>query len=111
MTRAHCPFCDKANLVDWRTQDPTTYRLTPLNPVTPGHLLVVPFDHVPDALANPRVTGEVFRSAAELAARLGGDWNLITSVGAAATQTVKHLHVHLVPRREGDGLSLPWTLR
>ena len=35
--------------------------------------------------------------------------NLITSVGAAATQTVKHLHIHIVPRHEGDGLHLPWT--
>jgi hypothetical protein len=36
-------------------------------------------------------------------------FNLITSVGAAATQTVRHLHIHLIPRREGDALALPWT--
>ena len=35
--------------------------------------------------------------------------NLITSIGAAATQTVFHLHVHVVPRHEGDGLLLPWS--
>jgi hypothetical protein len=35
--------------------------------------------------------------------------NLITSVGADATQSVRHLHIHVVPRREGDGLMLPWS--
>jgi histidine triad (HIT) family protein len=35
--------------------------------------------------------------------------NLITSKGSAATQTVFHLHVHLVPRQVDDGLPLPWT--
>lgn len=35
--------------------------------------------------------------------------NLITSRGGAATQTVFHLHVHVVPREAGDGLALPWT--
>jgi diadenosine tetraphosphate (Ap4A) HIT family hydrolase len=34
---------------------------------------------------------------------------MITSAGPAATQTIKHLHVHYVPRHAGDGLSLPWT--
>lgn len=37
--------------------------------------------------------------------------NIITSRGSAATQTVYHLHLHVVPRREGDGLGLPWTDR
>ncbi len=35
--------------------------------------------------------------------------NLITSAGREATQTVFHLHIHVVPRRDGDGLALPWT--
>jgi len=38
-----------------------------------------------------------------------GPCNVITSVGREATQSVFHLHVHVVPRREGDGLALPWT--
>jgi len=37
------------------------------------------------------------------------EFNLITSAGKNATQSVFHLHVHLVPRVAGDGLSLPWT--
>ena len=29
--------------------------------------------------------------------------------GRAATQTVEHLHIHIVPRSDGDGLQLPWS--
>lgn len=78
----------------------------PLNPVTQGHELVVPRRHVMDALEAPEVTAAMFAHAAEIAA-----WpcNLITSAGDAATQTVFHLHVHIVPRRTNDGLALPWT--
>lgn len=50
------------------------------------------------------------RRAAELMAE-HPDANIITSKGSLATQTVFHLHVHLVPRAAGDGLPLPWTPR
>lgn len=78
----------------------------PLNPVAPNHWLVIPRLHVPDALSDPQVTGMVMAYAASIAPR---DCNLITSVGHYATQTVFHLHVHIVPRKAGDGLPLPWT--
>jgi diadenosine tetraphosphate (Ap4A) HIT family hydrolase len=39
---------------------------------------------------------------------MGGSWNIITSIGKAATQSIKHLHVHLVPRTEDDKLMVPW---
>lgn len=80
----------------------------PLNPVTPGHLLVVPTSHVKDASEIPTITGMAMVAAAE-EAQLAGQCNIITSVGPAATQTVFHLHIHIVPRREGDGLLLPWS--
>jgi histidine triad (HIT) family protein len=84
----------------------------PLNPVTPDHILVIPKVHVADFVSDPEVTAAVMRRAAELAADKGlVSSNLIASAGAAATQTVFHLHVHIVPRSGGDGLALPWTRR
>lgn len=80
--------------------------IVPLNPVTEGHVLVIPRWHVVDAVQEPQVTADVMRCAAELAER---PCNIITSSGGEATQSVFHLHVHVVPRREGDGLALPWT--
>jgi histidine triad (HIT) family protein len=76
---------------------------------TEGHTLVLPRAHVADFAADPVVTAATMARAAELAARLGGAFNIITSRGALATQTVWHLHVHLIPRRSGDGLALPWN--
>jgi histidine triad (HIT) family protein len=76
--------------------------------VNAGHLLVLPRAHVENAGVDPAVTAAVMYRAAELVAE-HPSLNLITSKGAAATQTVPHLHVHLVPRKEGDGLLLPWT--
>ncbi|AEY85311.1 hypothetical protein SHJG_p1121 (plasmid) [Streptomyces hygroscopicus subsp. jinggangensis 5008] len=73
-----------------------------------GHVFVLPRVHVEDAGTDPEVTAAVMRRAAELMAEHPAA-NLITSKGAAATQTVYHLHVHVVPRQEGDGLPLPWT--
>jgi histidine triad (HIT) family protein len=81
--------------------------IVPLNPVTEGHLLVIPKVHVADFGHDPYVSAAVMKRAAQLAAT---QWcNVITSRGKVATQTVFHLHVHIVPRREGDGLALPWT--
>jgi histidine triad (HIT) family protein len=83
--------------------------IVPLDPVVPGHVLVIPKTHVADALADPGVTAGTMRRAAQLAHGLPC-CNIITSVGAKATQTVFHLHLHIVPRRAGDGLALPWSV-
>jgi histidine triad (HIT) family protein len=107
-----CPFClivagdAPATLVrEW----PDAVAFVPLNPVAAGHVLVVPRAHVPNFAADPVVSASVMFRVADLAGWLPTPMNVITSRGAAATQTVHHLHFHLVPRREGDGLALPWT--
>lgn len=105
-----CVFCDliaadRVLLHSW----PAAVAFVPRHPVVEdGHLLVVPRRHVPDATTDPVLTGEVMRHAAELALAWPAA-NLLTSIGSDATQTVFHLHIHLVRRRAGDGLSLPWT--
>lgn len=81
----------------------------PLNPVVPGHMLVVPVYHVMDAFVSPLTTGVTFQAAAEWAADRYEACNLLTSIGEVATQSVFHLHVHIVPRALGDGLMLPWS--
>jgi len=92
-----CPFCLRLGRFQYeKTSVEGVVRFEPLNPVTPGHMLFVPFLHYQDALEYPRRTAQVMESAAEYA---DGPCNLITSVGSEATQTVFHLHVHLVPRR------------
>jgi histidine triad (HIT) family protein len=105
-----CPFCPRITAGDYDYEDDYTVAFQPLNPVTPGHWLAVPKVHVTDAMAAPEAAGHALRFAGEMAGQMDlRNCNFITSAGAAATQTVFHLHVHVVPRREGDGLLLPWS--
>lgn len=92
----------------WRKLGPSLVAFEPLGPVAPGHLLVVPRLHCTPAGA-PSMVGLACQYAATLAADEGYEaFNLIVSNGFEASQTVKHLHVHMVPRRSGDRLALPW---
>lgn len=109
-----CVFCGRIERAEHDVSGYGAVSFQPLNPVTPGHRLFLPARHVEDA----RDLGGL-QAAMALASTWAKDWehnpdyrddfNLITSAGPAATQTVQHLHVHYVPRREGDGLHLPWT--
>jgi histidine triad (HIT) family protein len=107
-----CVFCRIVARVAPATivsEDPSSIAIVPLNPVVEGHLLVLPRLHVVDATEIPSISGRVMEHASQLAHLYFDDANIITSIGPAATQTVRHLHLHVVPRREGDGLHLPWT--
>lgn len=108
-----CPFCQRIAAGECESFAPCSdvVWFEPLNPVTPGHLLFVPVRHVASALEDPYAAALTMETASMWAGRRlhGEDFNLITSVGEAATQTVRHLHIHLVPRRPEDGLHLPWT--
>jgi diadenosine tetraphosphate (Ap4A) HIT family hydrolase len=87
---------------------PDAIAIRPRGGVNEGHTLVLPRTHVKDAGTHPDVTAAVMRRAAELMAE-HEDANIITSKGIHGTQSVFHLHVHVVPRHENDGLPLPWT--
>lgn len=106
-----CPFCEintgraPATFVhEWSD----AIAIVPLNPVTEGHTLVIPKLHVRDAHEDPDVTAATMQRAAQLSGQRWPQANILTSVGPAATQSVFHLHIHIVPRREGDWLMLPW---
>jgi histidine triad (HIT) family protein len=83
--------------------------IEPLDPVTTGHVLVLPKQHVEDLSAAGMLGGDMATLASIWARGRYPSYNVITSVGAAATQTVRHLHWHIVPRDPNDGLPLPWT--
>lgn len=85
---------------------------TPLNPFVSGHTLVVPMDHVADVTQADGQTVTDVMEATEVGDAMVAEtdaegFNVITSAGAAATQTVMHWHVHVIPRRPDDELG-PW---
>lgn len=102
-----CPFCKRVLAVEGKPYKNCFY-FEPLNPVTPGHMLFVSRYHLKHGDSEDYV-GAVFAAAAWWATQQGKDYNLITSSGPAATQTIAHVHVHYVPRTPSDGLTLPWT--
>lgn len=111
MNSWECPFCQRIDRGEYES-GPTGESVVwfePLNPVTPGHTLFVPTRHVEhNHPGSPRAVAAAMKRAAQYARERGEAFNLITSSGPAATQTVPHIHIHYVPRRTGDGLPLPW---
>lgn len=106
-----CVFCDRITAGEFDYFDRYSVAFQPLKPVTPGHFLVAPRRHAENALDAPNNAGRALAFAAKMAVEMGLDaCNFITSAGVAASQTVPHLHVHVVPRHDGDGLALPWTV-
>lgn len=108
-----CVFCliiqGHVDAKDFVRHGETAVSFVPLNPVVPGHRLFVPVRHAVDFSADPGYGCPAFYQAGKWAAVQDVAFNLITSGGHAATQTILHTHVHYVPRAEDDGLKLPWS--
>ena len=96
-------------------EDEHTIAFMDINPATRGHALVIPRRHSRDLLeVGEDDLAHTIAGAQQLARRvkerLGADGvSLLNSCGAAAWQTVFHLHIHVIPRYTGDPLRLPWT--
>jgi histidine triad (HIT) family protein len=79
-----------------------------VRPVFKGHVLVVPRAHVetlidlPEPLVSPLFLA-VQRVAAAVEAGLGSGGTFV-AINNKVSQSVPHLHVHVVPRTKGDGL-------
>ncbi|MFI9384408.1 HIT family protein [Kutzneria sp. NPDC052558] len=87
-----------------------------LMPVNRGHLLVVPKRHATTLAELPEATGALMfplaqRLAAAVRLSLRPDGiNLLVCDGAAAGQSVFHVHLHVIPRMVGDGFHLHGTV-
>jgi histidine triad (HIT) family protein len=84
-----------------------------VQPVNPGHLLVVPIRHAAYlADVDAPTAGRLMQVAQRLAAGLRASGvhcegvNLFLADGKAAMQEVFHVHVHVIPRFAGDGFGL-----
>ena len=113
---ANCIFCDLirgAAEVSMCYEDATAIAFLDIQPVSPGHTLVVPRQHYESLSYLPHDVGmHLF----EVAMQLGGvirrvtgaeGMNMVVNSGAAAGQDVFHYHVHVIPRRKGDGFEVP----
>jgi len=89
-------------------EDDETYAFLDVNPLGRGHTLVVPKQHAP-SLTDLGDDGEaVFEMVRRLAPRVADAvdapaYNLGLNNGSEAGQEVPHVHLHIVPRFDGDG--------
>ncbi len=108
---SECLFCsivvgDQPSAVVLRTQHVVAFLDT--RPVFKGHVLVVPQSHVstltelPAALVSP-LFGAVQRVASAVVSGLGAQGSFV-AMNNTVSQSVAHLHVHVIPRTKGDGL-------
>jgi len=85
-----------------------------INPINPGHALVIPKKHFESLLdASPAEVAKVAAKLPELAravkAATGADGvNVFQANGAVAGQTVPHLHFHIIPRHKAEGFTFGW---
>jgi histidine triad (HIT) family protein len=94
-------------------EDDHTIAVMDINPWTRGHAVVIPRKHAAnlfeiedEELEHVAVAAK--RVATAMNDRLECDGvNLLQSNGAAAWQTIFHLHMHVIPRYEDDPLELP----
>lgn len=77
-------------------------------PVFKGHVLVCPTHHVDDLVDLPSdLVAPLFTAAQRVAAALPealGCQGTLVAMNNTVSQSVPHLHVHVVPRTKGDGL-------
>src|SRR5688500_8428765 len=113
---AHCSFCDLirgAAEVSVCYEDGVALAFMDIQPVNPGHVLVVPREHFESLVDVPRELGmHLFDVAMRLGpcvrAVTGAEgMNIVVNSGAAAGQDEFHYHIHLIPRRSGDGFDVP----
>lgn len=93
LSEGMCVFCDKIRNNDFEKMygyytDNPIVRFIPLNPVVIGHKLFISSHHTADAAENPTIAGMVFRVASQHAQQMCVPYNLITSGGTAATQSI-----------------------
>ena len=87
-----------------------------IKPINPGHVIVVPSEHAAGlADVSEEGSAHMMRVSRRIAAALPSSGvrcegvNLLLSDGRAAFQDVFHVHMHVIPRWQGDGFGLRFS--
>jgi histidine triad (HIT) family protein len=117
-SQADCLFCQimKGKLpCSLIYEDDLVVVFPTLEPVNPGHILIVPKEHAAclDDL-NKETAGHIMKIAKKTAAAIRKSKlkcegiNIFVADGEAAGQEVAHFHLHVYPRFKGDGFGFKY---
>jgi len=106
-----CIFCDvaahriTAHIV---YEDDDSVAFLDHRPLFPGHVLLIPARHIETYLDLPPEGLRIFFTTGQLIAaavlRAMDSDGVFTAINNRVSQSVPHLHMHIVPRKKGDGL-------
>jgi len=108
-----CIFCKiiKGEIPSYKVyEDDFVYAFLDANPLVEGHTLVIPKKHQKDIFEVDDFS-KIMSAVKIITQKMRSNFNcqginVFNSNGAIAGQTVFHFHIHLIPRKEGDGLNL-----
>ena len=113
----NCIFCKLANgeIPTATLYEDDDFRvILDAGPAAKGHALILPKEHYANLYElDDEVAAKVLPLAKKMITKLtdilGCDgYNLVQNNGEAAGQTVFHFHMHLIPRYEGDDVTVKW---
>jgi len=116
---SECIFCKivEGSIPSYKVfENEICYAFLDIFPANRGHTLVIPKNHVKDIHeADAKTYSDVAATAKHVAdllqRQLGSDGTTVFQMSReAGWQTVFHLHMHVVPRWDNDGLHKPWDI-
>ncbi len=95
-------------------EDESMIAFLDIAPLKPGHTLMIPRNHYElltdmpgeELAALMRNAPQIARAVVEVTKAEG--FNIFQTNGACSGQVVPHVHFHIIPRYEGDGLGFRW---
>jgi histidine triad (HIT) family protein len=117
MKKQDCIFC---KIISGEIPSATIYEnskfkvIMDIAPANKGHVLILPKEHFDNIYDIDTATaGQLFELAALVARALKtvldcDGMNILQNNGTVAGQTVFHFHMHIIPRYEGDTVSMGW---
>lgn len=117
MAGQECIFCKIAEgtIPSCRVhEDSSILAFLDINPIADGHTLVIPKIHCDRFHAcSHRVVSDLMfltgKIAQAVVSAIGAEgYNILCNTGSAAGQLVDHVHLHIIPRKTGDGVLAKW---
>lgn len=100
-----CMFCNQEEII---LENELAWTRYDRYPVSPGHMLIITKRHVADffntTIEERRALNDLLEEAKKMLDReySPDGYNIGVNCGTAAGQTIMHLHIHLIPRYQGD---------